>query len=220
MKKTLIIITIIILLIMVGILIWKVVDLEKKIDNNFNSSNINYIYHNENYKNNENTNIVEQNTVQTNNINNTNTNQNVNYRGEWYLSRQAYTNNEMIDEVLDRREDRLISDEEFNGMMQSKTNSEVPVLDIDNYTDKLVVFDFELTSPAPIQREAKIENVVVNLENNEGNFTYVDNWGTKGEGSIKLENNNIKLELKTTETASGALWGVEGSYLFTFKVHD
>lgn len=202
MKKTLITITIIILLVIVGILFWKVIDLEQKVRDNIQNADTNVILNTQN--------------------NNTNTNaqQNINYKGEWYLTRESYVNEELIDEVLDGREDNLITDEEFNKQMQSEINSEVAILEIEQYINNRIVFDFELTSPAPTRREGKIENISVDIENNVGEFDYIDNWGTKGSGTIKLEDGNISLELKTTEASSGALWGVEGNYLFTYKVHD
>ena len=110
MKKTLIAITIIILLVIVGILFWKVIDLEQKVRDNIQNADTNVILNTQN--------------------NNTNTNaqQNINYKGEWYLTRESYVNEELIDEVLDGREDNLITDEEFNKQMQSEINSEVAIL--------------------------------------------------------------------------------------------
>ena len=85
------------------------------------------------------------------------------------------------------------------------------------YRSGEIRFDFTLTSPAPTQREGKLDDIVVNLDENVGTFTYMDNWGTSGNGTITLENNKIQLKLETTKAAQGALWGVEGMYTFSYK---
>ena len=143
-----------------------------------------------------------------------------NYVGEWYISEEAYTNAERIDSIMDRREDNSISDTEFEAEMQAATNTNIVELDVDRYFQNTISFDFKLTSPAPTQREGKIDDIEVNLEGNTGTFTYTDNWGTSGNGTITLNENSIELRLETTKAAQGALWGVEGVYTFSYKRVD
>lgn len=150
-----------------------------------------------------------------------NTMQNLNmYKGEWYISQEEYVNEERIDELMDRREDHLITDEEFENQLQALKNDEFAELDVDEYFGNSIKFDFELTGPAPTQRVARIEDMVVELNNNVGTFTYIDNWGTSGNGTITLKDNKIELKLETTKVNQGTLWGVEGSYIFSFKLGD
>ena len=140
-----------------------------------------------------------------------------NYVGDWFVSEEAYRNSERIDEILDQREDNLITDQEFQKQMESKNNTDIAELDVEYYRSGEIRFDFTLTSPAPTQREGKLDDIVVNLDENVGTFTYMDNWGTSGNGTITLENNKIQLKLETTKAAQGALWGVEGMYTFSYK---
>lgn len=142
------------------------------------------------------------------------------YIGDWYISEESYRNAEEIDHILDLREDRLISDEEFEKQMASDINTQVPELDIERCTDGQIYFDFTLTSPAPLQREGKLDDMVVALDRGVGTFTYTDNWGTRGNGTITLKDNQIELRLETTSAAQGALWGVEGIYTFSYKRID
>lgn len=151
--------------------------------------------------------------------NGTNTNARA-YIGEWYISEEAYRNAEEIDHILDLREDNLISDEEFEAQMSSNINVQVPELEIERCTDGQIFFDFTLTSPAPNQREGKLDDMVVNLDRGVGTFTYTDNWGTRGNGTITLKENQIELKLETTSAAQGALWGVEGIYTFSYHRVD
>lgn len=144
----------------------------------------------------------------------------MNYIGDWYISQEAYTNAEEIDRILDRREDNLITDEEFQSQMNSSINTNIAELDVERYTGNQIRFDFTLTSPAPTQREAKLDDIMVNLTNGIGTFTYTDNWGTSGNGTITLKDNQIELKLETTSAAQGALWGVEGIYTFSYKRID
>ena len=144
----------------------------------------------------------------------------INYVGDWYISQEAYTNAEEIDRILDRREDNLITDEEFQSQMNSSINTNIAELDVERYTGNQIRFDFTLTSPAPTQREAKLDDIMVNLTNGIGTFTYTDNWGTSGNGTITLKNNQIELKLETTSAAQGALWGLEGIYTFSYKRID
>lgn len=140
-----------------------------------------------------------------------------NYVGDWFVSEEAYRNSERIDEILDQREDNLITDQEFQKQMESENNTDIAELDVEYYRSGEIRFDFTLTSPAPTQREGKLDDIVVNLDENVGTFTYMDNWGTSGNGTITLENNKIQLKLETTKAAQGALWGVEGMYTFSYK---
>ena len=55
---------------------------------------------------------------------------------------------------------------------------------------------------------------------NSKRFFYTDNWGTKGNGTITLKDNQIELKLETTSAAQGALWGVEGIYTFSYHRLD
>lgn len=180
---------------------------------------------NTNVPTNENANNVTNNAtneVTTNNNNTTgnNTTNLRNYVGHWYISEEAYYNAERIDEMLDRREDNLITDEEFEREMSDASNTSIAELDVDDYFQNRIKFDFELTSPAPTQREGKIEDITVELVDNIGTFTYTDNWGTSGNGTITLKDNQIELRLETTSAAQGALWGVEGIYTFSYKRAD
>ena len=140
--------------------------------------------------------------------------------GEWYISEEAYMNAERIDSIMDRREDGSISDTEFEAEMQSEANTNIVELDVDKYFQNTISFDFILTSPAPTQREGKLDDIVVNLEGNTGTFTYTDNWGTSGNGTITLNDNSIELRLETTKASQSALWGVEGIYTFSYKRMD
>lgn len=142
------------------------------------------------------------------------------YKGEWFISRDEYINSEKIDELMDRREDSLISDEEFENQLQQLKNDQIAQLDVDEYYGNTIKFDFELTGPAPTQRVARIEDMVVQLNSNIGTFTYIDNWGTSGNGTITLKDNQIELKLETTKVNQGTLWGVEGSYVFSYRLSD
>ena len=167
--------------------------------------------------------VNETNTVGETNTIDTNVNTTVNstnYLGEWYISQEAYNNAQEIDDILDRKEDNLITDEEFERRMSSEINTNIVELDIESYSRNTIRFDFKLTSPAPTQREGKLDNIVVNLTDNIGTFTYTDNWGTSGNGTITLGDNKITLKLETTSAAQGAQWGVEGIYTFSYKRVD
>ena len=131
--------------------------------------------------------VNETNTVGETNTIDTNVNTTVNstnYLGEWYISQEAYNNAQEIDDILDRKEDNLITDEEFERRMSSEINTNIVELDVESYSRNTIRFDFKLTSPAPTQREGKLDNIVVNLTDNIGTFTYTDNWGTSGNGTI------------------------------------
>ena len=163
--------------------------------------------------------VIDPNTNGTS-TDNGNMSSGINYVGDWYISQEAYTNAEEIDRILDRREDNLITDEEFQSQMNSSINTNIAELDVERYTGNQIRFDFTLTSPAPTQREAKLDDIMVNLTNGIGTFTYTDNWGTSGNGTITLKNNQIELKLETTSAAQGALWGLEGIYTFSYKRID
>lgn len=167
--------------------------------------------------------VNETNTVGETNTIDTNVNTTVNstnYLGEWYISQEAYNNAQEIDDILDRKEDNLITDEEFERRMSSEINTNIVELDVESYSRNTIRFDFKLISPAPTQREGKLDNIVVNLTDNVGTFTYTDNWGTSGNGTITLGDNKITLKLETTSAAQGAQWGVEGIYTFSYKRVD
>ena len=161
------------------------------------------------------------NQINTNSTDNNNTSvQLQNYVGDWFVSEETYRNAERIDEILDQREDNLITDQEFQKQMESEINNDVAELDVEYYRNGQIRFDFTLTSPAPTQREGKIDDMVVNIDGNVGTFTYTDNWGTSGNGTITLGDNQITLKLETTKASQGALWGVEGIYTFSYKRID
>ncbi len=169
------------------------------------------------------TNTVNQNGDLFNIINGNNSGININsnnYKGEWFISQEEYNNAEQIDELMDRREDSLITDEEFENQLQTLKNDQVAELDVEEYYGNTIKFDFELTGPAPTQRVARLEDMVVELNNNIGTFTYIDNWGTSGNGTITLKDNQIELKLETTKVNQGTLWGVEGSYIFSYRIGD
>ena len=165
--------------------------------------------------------IQEQNTITENTVDQNNLVQNARaYEGEWYISQEAYINSERIDDLMDRRDDRLITDEEFESLLQAEQNDEVAELDIDEFNGNAIKFDFELVGPAPTQRVARIEDITVDINNNTGTFTYTDNWGTSGNGTITIGDNQIELKLETTRVNQGTLWGVEGMYTFSYKLAD
>ena len=221
MKTSNIVIFLIVVIIIVGIFgfaIWDMKDETETIEENsiLNSTNSDVLILNET----QNGNLII--TEPSNTLNQDNNSmQNLNmYKGEWYISQEEYANEERIDELMDRREDHLITDEEFENQLQTLKNDEFAELDVDEYFGNSIKFDFELTGPAPTQRVARIEDMVVELNNNVGTFTYIDNWGTSGNGTITLKDNQIELKLETTKVNQGTLWGVEGSYTFSFRLGD
>ena len=230
MKKTNIIIFIVIFLIILAIFGYAIWDANKKL-NELNSTNINSVNDGNDITNNTNVNEATTNEVSTNNVStnetqtntiNENVNQGttINYVGEWYISEEAYRNGEKIDEIMDRREDNEITQEEFEQQMQSDINNSIVELDVERYINNTIKFDFTVISPAPTQREGHLDDMEVTLEGNTGTFTYTDNWGTSGNGTITLNENSITLRLETTSAAQGALWGVEGIYTFSYKRVD
>ena len=142
------------------------------------------------------------------------------YEGEWFINQDAYMSERQIDELMDKRDDHFITDEEFETQLQTLKNDEIAELEVDECSENRIKFDFELTGPAPTQRVARIEDVVVELNNNVGTFKYMDNWGTSGNGTITLKDNQIELKLETTKVNQGVLWGVEGSYMFSYRLSD
>lgn len=224
MKKSNIIMFIVIILILAAIVIFAVYD-AKNNQNEVQNTNSEYIGpSNTDYQNNiSNTteNEVDSEGIQSNSINNEIINQNaMNYIGHWYISEEAYMNAERIDELLDRKEDNLITDEEYEAGLSSDINTNIVELDVESYLQNRITFDFEITSPAPTQREGRLDNITVELNNNVGTFTYTDNWGTSGNGTITLTENRIELKLETTKAGQGALWGVEGVYNFSYQRID
>ena len=121
---------------------------------------------------------------------------------------------------MEMREENRISQQEFESQMKAESNTNIVELDVDKYFQNKIKFDFKLTSPAPTQREGKLDDIVVDVTNGVGTFTYTDNWGTSGNGTITLSENKIQLKLETTKAAQGALWGVEGVYTFSYKRRD
>ena len=219
MRKSNIIIFVLVILVMVAIFGYAIWDAKNSISgdnvsmtnvNNMNLSEENVIEQNE-----INANIEEQNTMNNATVENT-----INYVGEWYISEEAYLHSERIDEIMDKKEDNIISQEEFEKEMQAESNSNIVELDIEEHFNGKIKFDFILTSPAPTQREGKLDDIIVEMSNGVGTFTYTDNWGTSGNGTITLNENKIELRLETTKAAQGALWGVEGVYTFSYKRRD
>lgn len=219
MKKSNLIIFIIIILVIVAIFGFAIRDANNSL-NEMENANTEPIQNTETIVNQEETNTEQTNTnnIQTN-INPATTNT-INYIGEWYISKEAYDNAQVIDEILDRREENLITDQEFENQMSSEINKNIVELDVESYSQNTIEFDFKLISPAPTQREGKLEDVRVAITDNIGTFTYTDNWGTSGNGTITLSGSKIILKLETTSAAQGALWGVEGIYTFSYKKID
>ena len=219
MKKTNIIIFVVMVIVIAGIVGYAMWDADKSL-NEFNESVNSEILNkvNEQAGSNEaseNVTDVVTNEVTTNELTTT-----INYVGDWYISEEAYRNAERIDEIMDRHEDLEITDEDFERQMQSEINTNIVELDVERYVQNNIKFDFILISPAPTQREGRLDDIQVNLEGNTGTFTYTDNWGTSGNGTITLNENSITLKLETTSAAQGALWGVEGIYTFSYKRED
>ena len=214
MKASNIIIFLIVILVIAGIFgfaIWDSRTNNNVVDNNSSNTVLD---------NNSNS-IQEQNTITENTVDQNNLVQNARaYEGEWYISQESYINSERIDDLMDRRDDRLITDEEFESLLQAEQNDEVAELDIDEFNGNAIKFDFELVGPAPTQRVARIEDITVDINNNTGTFTYTDNWGTSGNGTITIGDNQIELKLETTRVNQGTLWGVEGMYTFSYKLAD
>ena len=154
------------------------------------------------------------------NVNSTSSDNRRKYVGDWYISQESYNNAERVDELVDLREDNLITDEEFESELNTGINNNIVELEVDECSQNRIKFDFTLTSPAPTQREGKLDDVVVELTDNIGTFTYTDNWGTSGNGTITLKEDSIELKLETTSAAQGALWGVEGIYTFSYRIAD
>ena len=225
MKKTNIIIFVVIILVIVAIFGYAIWDANKSI-NELGSTNTEIVQEEKNITNDVNTNTTNVDETATNEtqINpstvDTNEGTTIDYVGCWYISEEAYFNSEQIDEIMDRRDDNEITNEEFENQMKSEINTNIVELDVERYFQNTMIFDFTVISPAPTQREGHLDNIEVTLEGNTGTFTYTDNWGTSGNGTITLNENSITLRLETTSAAQGALWGVEGIYTFSYKRVD
>lgn len=225
MKKTNIIIFVVIILVIVAIFGYAIWDANKSI-NELGSTNTEIVQEEKNITNDVNTNTTNVDETATNEtqINpstvDTNEGTTIDYVGCWYISEEAYFNSEQIDEIMDRRDDNEITNEEFENQMKSEINTNIVELDVERYFQNTMIFDFTVISPAPTQREGHLDNIEVTLEGNTGTFTYTDNWGTSGNGTITLNENSITLRLETTSAAQGALWGVEGIYTFSYKIED
>ena len=225
MKKTNIIIFVVIILVIVAIFGYAIWDANKSI-NELGSTNTEIVQEEKNITNDVNTNTTNVDETATNEtqINpstvDTNEGTTIDYVGCWYISEEAYFNSEQIDEIMDRRDDNEITNEEFENQMKSEINTNIVELDVERYFQNTMIFDFTVISPAPTQREGHLDDIEVTLEGNTGTFTYTDNWGTSGNGTITLNENSITLRLETTSAAQGALWGVEGIYTFSYKIED
>ena len=239
MKKSNIIIFIVVILAIVAIFGYALWDA----NNLTNSSGENTDYFNTNMQNeglqgnfapvnnvNDSENIAGQNPIVINEVNsNSITGQIQNeymydYYGTWYIDEESYRREERIDELMDRREDHIITEQEFQTQLSAEDNSNIVELEIDKEIsvegNNAIKIDFTLTSPAPTQREASIKDIIVQLDNNVGRFTYTDNWGTSGNGTITFTDNKVTLKLETTQVAQGAQWGVEGNYTFSYRKLD
>lgn len=226
MKRVNIIIFVVIILVILAIFGYAIWDANKSL-NELGSKNTEIEQEENSIANEAKTNTADGNETATNEtqINPTTVDTNegtaINYVGNWYISEEAYRNSEQIDEIMDRREDNEITDEEFENQMQSEINTNIVELDVERYFQNTIKFDFTVISPAPTQREGHLDDIEVTLEGNTGTFTYTDNWGTSGNGTITLnDDNSITLRLETTSAAQGALWGVEGIYTFSYKRVD
>lgn len=214
MKKSNILIFVIILLVVIGIFGYAIWDANRELSE-LNSNQ------NEEMIGVDKQNNVEQNMVQENIVGiNENTGTATDYVGEWFISENAYLNAEKIEEIIEEKEENKISTEEFENQMKSEINGSIVELDVENYLQNKIKFDFKLISPAPTQREARLEDISVDIVDGIGTFTYTDNWGTSGNGTITLSENKIQLKLETTKVAQGAQWGVEGVYTFLYKRVD
>ena len=226
MKKSNVIIFVVVILVIIAIFGYAIWDA----NNSLNEMGENTENYDGNILNDESqgTNTIIQNEIITNDVS-TNTiigqaQNNFNYYGTWYINEESYLQSERIDEIMDQRDGNRITEEEFQNLMSSEDNSNIAELEIDvpepTPRTNTIEIDFTLTSPAPTQREASIKDIIVQLDNNTGTFTYTDNWGTSGNGTITFANNTITLRLETTQAAQGALWGVEGIYTFSYRRMD
>ncbi len=213
MKKIDILIFVIILLIIIGIFSFAIWNANNDL-NEFNS--VNQIKDEE--INNEQTNIITE--KETNIEETTLMNNNINYDGKWYISEEAYLESEKVEEIIEKKEDNEISDSEYKTQMESYINRNIVELDIDKYVQNTLEFDFKLFNYSQTQKEAKLEDIEVNLNGNIGTFTYTDNLGTSGNGTITLKENQIELRLETNKAEQGVTWSVEGMYTFSYKKVD
>ena len=214
MRKSNIVIFVIILLVVIGIFGYAIWDANQELSEFNANQNTEMIGI-------DNGNSVEQNVTQENTVNiDESTGTSIDYVGEWYISEDAYLNAEKIDDIMERKEENTISTEEFESQMESEINESIVELDVEDYFQNKIKFDFKLISPAPTQREARLDDITVDIVDGIGTFTYTDNWGTSGNGTITLNENTIQLRLETTKAAQGAQWGVEGVYTFSYKRVD
>lgn len=214
MRKSNIVIFVIILLVVIGIFGYAIWDANRELSEFNANQNTEMIGIDKG-------NSVEQNMAQENTVNiDESTGTAIDYVGEWYISEEAYLNAEKIDDIMERKEENTISTEEFESQMKSEINASIVELDVEDYFQNKIKFDFKLISPAPTQREARLDDITVDIVDGIGTFTYTDNWGTSGNGTITLNENTIQLRLETTKAAQGAQWGVEGVYTFSYKRVD
>lgn len=217
MKKNNIIIFLAVILIIFAILYFAIWDAKHELSKlGENSDNVyNEISKNETTKNETQTNVsMNESTTNITNVQDGNTD----YKGTWYINQEAYLHSERIDDIMERREENIISEEDFQKEIESESNKSIVKLDVEEYFQNQIKFDFENTSPAPNQREGKLDDIVVELDNGVGTFTYTDNWGTSGNGTITLSKDKIELKLETIKAGQGVQWGVEGIYTFMYKL--
>ena len=214
MRKSNIVIFVIILLVVIGIFGYAIWDANRELSEFNANQNTEMIGIDKG-------NSVEQNMAQENTVNiGESTGSSIDYVGEWYISEDAYLNAEKIDDIMERKEENTISTEEFESQMESEINESIVELDVEDYFQNKIKFNFKFISPAPTQREARLDDITVDIVDGIGTFTYTDNWGTSGNGTITLNENTIQLRLETTKAAQGAQWGVEGVYTFSYKRVD
>lgn len=139
------------------------------------------------------------------------------YEGTWYISELDYINANTINNAIEQKEKGEMTDAEYEELMASNTNGNVTILNVKSINGNQVTLDFTLESPAPTRRVGEIKDITVTVENLTGSFTYTDNWGTEGSGTITFADNKVILKLETTKAAEGTQWGVEGSYEMTYK---
>ena len=213
MKKSDILIFLFILIVIIIIFIFSIWNANNDL-NEFNS--VNQIKDEE--INNEQTNIITE--KETNIEEATLMNNNINYDGKWYISEEAYLESEKVEEIIEKKEDNEISDSEYENQIKTYINKNIVELDIDKYVQNTLEFDFSVINYSQTPKEAKLENIGVNLNGNIGTFTYTDNLGTSGNGTITLKENQIELRLETNKAEQGVTWSVEGMYTFSYKKVD
>ena len=155
MRKSNIVIFVIILLVVIGIFGYAIWDANQELSEFNANQNTEMIGI-------DNENSVEQNMAQENTVNiGESTGSSIDYVGEWYISEDAYLNAEKIDDIMERKEENTISTEEFESQMESEINESIVELDVEDYFQNKIKFNFKLISPAPTQREARLDDITV-----------------------------------------------------------